>query len=109
MPGTNFRFGIDGLIGLVPGIGDLVTTILSSYIIWEARRLGLPRWKVARMVGNVAFDAVIGVVPLIGDAADVLFKANRRNMRILRDHLDAEDLRASGVVEAEFRVVERPR
>ena len=101
LPGTNIRFGIDGIIGLVPGIGDLVTTALSSYLIWEARRLGLPRWKIARMVGNVAFDTVIGVVPLIGDAADVLFKANRRNMRIIRDHLDVEDRRDRGVVDAD--------
>lgn len=109
VPGTNIRFGIDGLIGLVPGIGDLVTTALSSYLIWEARRLGLPRWKIARMIANVAFDTVVGIVPVIGDAADVLFKANRRNMRIIRDHVAAEDRRRSGVVDAEFRVVEPRR
>ncbi len=109
LPGTNIRFGLDGIIGLVPGIGDLVSTALSSYIIWEARRLGLPGWKIARMIGNVAFDAVIGVVPLVGDAADVLFKANRRNMRILREHLDDRSLARRGVVDAEFRVVERAR
>lgn len=107
VPGTNIRFGIDGIIGLVPGIGDLVTTALSSYLIWEARRLGLPRWKIARMIGNVAFDTAIGVVPLLGDAADVLFKANRRNMRIIRQHIEGEDRERSGVVDADFRVVER--
>lgn len=109
LPGTNFRFGIDGVIGLVPGIGDLVSTALSSYIIWEARRLGLPRWKIARMIGNVAIDAAVGVVPFLGDAADVIFKANRRNMRILRDHLHRESLDARGVIDAEYRVVERTR
>ena len=109
LPGTNIRFGLDGIIGLVPGIGDLVTTALSSYIIWEARRLGLPGWKIARMIGNVAFDAAIGIVPLLGDAADVLFKANRRNMRILREHLEHQSRDARGVIDADYEVVERRR
>ena len=89
----------------MPGIGDLVTTAMSTYLIWEARRLGLPRWKIARMIGNVAFDGVIGVVPVLGDAIDVLFKANRRNMRIIREHIDAEDRRASGVIDVDYKVV----
>lgn len=109
LPGTNIRFGLDGIIGLVPGIGDLVSAALSSYIVFEARRLGLPRRKLARMVGNVAFDAAIGIVPFLGDAADVLFKANRRNVRILREHLEAQDRQERGVVDANYRVVERPR
>ena len=109
VPGTNIRFGLDGIIGLVPGIGDVVTTALSTYLIWEARRLGLPRWKIARMIGNVAFDGAIGIVPVIGDAFDVLFKANRRNMRIIREHLEREDRAAQGVIDADWRVVERGR
>ena len=88
IPGTNQRVGIDALLGLVPGIGDLVSTALASYLIWEARQLGLPRWKIARMIGNVAADTVLGAVPLAGDVFDVFFRANRRNMRILRDHLE---------------------
>ena len=109
LPGTNIRFGLDGIIGLVPGIGDLVSTALSSYLIWEARRLGLPRWKIARMIANVAFDGAVGIVPFVGDAFDVLFKANRRNMRIIREHLEAEDRRDRGVIDADYRVVERSR
>lgn len=109
VPGTNIRFGIDGIIGLVPGIGDLVSMGLSSYLVWEARRLGLPRRKIMRMIGNVAFDTAIGAVPLLGDAADVLFKANRRNMRIIREHLEKEARNAPNVVDAEFDVVERRR
>jgi Domain of unknown function (DUF4112) len=97
IPGTNQRVGIDALLGLVPGIGDLVSTALASYLIWEARQLGLPRWKIARMIGNVAADTVLGAVPLAGDVFDVFFRANRRNMRILRDHLERTG--QSGVIE----------
>lgn len=118
IPGTKIRFGIDGIVGLAPGIGDLIGAALSSYIVWEARRLGLPRWKIARMVGNVGFQAVVGMVPFVGDAIDVMFRANRRNMRILREHF-ADDWRAaeagrgrpsSGpVIDADYRVVDRAR
>ena len=88
IPGTNRRVGFDAVIGLVPGIGDAISTILASYIIWEARQLGLPRWKIARMIGNVAADTALGAIPLAGDLFDVFFRANRRNMKILRDHLE---------------------
>jgi hypothetical protein len=88
IPGLNRRVGLDAIIGLVPGIGDAVSTLLASYIIWEARQLGLPRWKIARMVGNVAVDTAVGAIPLAGDLFDVAFKANRRNMKIVRDHLE---------------------
>jgi Domain of unknown function (DUF4112) len=88
IPGTNQRIGIDALLGLIPGVGDLVSTALSSYIIWEARQLGLPRWKIARMVANVAADTALGAIPFAGDVFDVFFRANRRNMRIVRDHLE---------------------
>lgn len=87
IPGTNVRFGIDALIGLIPVIGDVITTALSSWLIYEAKRLGVSRFALARMIGNVAIDGVIGAVPLVGDAFDVAFRANRRNMKILRDQL----------------------
>ena len=87
IPGTNRRFGMDAVIGLVPGIGDLLSALLASYIIWEARQLGLPRWKIARMVANVAFDTALGAVPIAGDVFDVFFKANQRNVRIIQDHV----------------------
>ncbi len=88
IPGTNQRIGLDALIGLVPGIGDLVSAALSSYIIWEARQLGLPRWKIARMIGNLAVDTAIGAIPVAGDVFDVFFRANKRNMRIVREHME---------------------
>ena len=87
IPGLNRRVGIDAIIGLVPGIGDAISTALASYIIWEARQLGLPRWKIARMIGNVAIDTAVGAIPLAGDAFDLVFKANVRNLRIIHEHL----------------------
>ena len=88
IPGTNIRFGIDALIGLVPGIGDAITTVMSLYIVSEARALGAPRLLIARMLANVALDGFVGAVPLVGDAFDVAFRANRRNMALLLDYLD---------------------
>lgn len=90
VPGTSIRLGADAAIGLVPGIGDLVTTLISAYIIREAHRLGAPRHLILRMVGNVALDGLIGAIPLAGDVFDVLWRANRRNVRLLRDHLARE-------------------
>jgi hypothetical protein len=90
LPGTNIRFGLDALIGLVPGIGDLISTVLSLFIVREARALGAPRLMVARMLANVALDGVIGAVPLVGDAFDVAWRANRRNVTMLQKHLARE-------------------
>jgi hypothetical protein len=87
IPGLNRRVGLDSVIGLVPGVGDAISAALASYIIWEARQLGLPRWKIARMIGNVAVDTALGAIPLAGDVFDIFFKANERNMRIIHDHL----------------------
>jgi hypothetical protein len=90
LPGTKIRYGIDGLIGLVPIIGDLLTTAISLWIVREARSLGAPRHVVARMLGNVALDGVVGLVPFAGDAFDVMFRANMRNMRILKKWMDKQ-------------------
>ena len=90
IPGTGIRFGADAVIGLVPGIGDAVTAALSAWIVYEAHRLGAPRHLIARMIANIAVDGLLGAVPLAGDAFDVLFRANRRNMRLLREHLERE-------------------
>jgi hypothetical protein len=87
IPGLNRSIGFDAVIGAVPLVGDAVSAALSSYIIWEARQLGLPRWKIARMLGNVALDTAIGAIPLAGDVFDVFFKANMRNLRIIHEHL----------------------
>jgi hypothetical protein len=88
VPGTEIRFGLDALIGLVPGIGDAITTVISLFIVSEARALGAPPWLIGRMIANVALDGIVGAVPLVGDVFDVAWRANRRNMALLRDYLD---------------------
>ena len=93
IPGTNLRFGFDALIGLVPGIGDAVTTAVSLWLVKEARALGAPAHLVARMLGNIAIDSVVGAVPLLGDAFDLVWKSNRRNLHLLRRHLEGKSSR----------------
>lgn len=88
IPGINRRVGMEAVIGLVPVIGDIAGMVISSYIVYEARRLGAPRWLIGRMALNVAFDGAVGVVPLAGDLFDAAFKANRRNVRLLRRWLE---------------------
>lgn len=83
IPGTRFHLGIDQIIGLVPGIGDLIGGVLSLYIIVEAWRLGVPRGLLARMGWNVAIDTLVGEIPLLGDLFDIAFKANIRNLALL--------------------------
>jgi uncharacterized protein DUF4112 len=90
VPGTNIRFGADAIIGLMPGIGDTITTALSAWIVYEAHKLGVPRRLLARMIANVALDGVVGTVPLAGDVFDVMWRANQRNVRLLREHLRAQ-------------------
>jgi hypothetical protein len=87
IPGTRFRLGIDQLIGLVPGIGDLIGGVLSLYIIVEASRMGVPRGLLARMGWNVAIDTLVGEIPILGDMFDIGFKANIRNQALLRGYL----------------------
>ena len=100
VPGLGLRFGADSIIGLIPGVGDAMSLGLSGYLVMEAHRLGAPASLLSRMVGHLLVDATIGAVPVAGDVFDVFYKANRRNMRLLRRHLD--ELRA-----AEARPVNR--
>ena len=90
VPGTNIRYGIDGLIGLIPVIGDIITTAISLWLVREARALGAPWHLTTRMLGNVALDGVVGMVPLAGDAFDVMFRANVRNVRMLKRWMDKQ-------------------
>jgi hypothetical protein len=88
IPGVNRKVGLDALVGLVPVVGDVVTAAMGAYIVWEARNLGLPKWKLWRMAANVALDTGIGAVPLVGDAFDLVFRSNTRNLRIVKRHLE---------------------
>jgi hypothetical protein len=87
IPGTGIRFGSDALLSLLPGLGPVVSTVISGYLIWEARRLGVSTGTVLRMIGNVGLDGLISAVPVAGAVGDVFFRANRRNMALLRRHL----------------------
>ncbi|MCX9145873.1 DUF4112 domain-containing protein [Erythrobacter sp. WG] len=89
IPGIRMPVGLDAVLGLVPVLGDVLAAAMGAYILWEARNLGLPKWKLARMGANVLFDTAIGAIPLIGDAADVLYRSNTKNLKILLRHLDA--------------------
>ncbi|WP_375509645.1 DUF4112 domain-containing protein [uncultured Nostoc sp.] len=87
IPLTGFRIGIDPIIGLVPGAGDLISTAFSAYIIFLATRFGIPRQDLAKMIFNVGLEAVVGTVPLVGDLFDAFYKSNIRNLAILEQHL----------------------
>jgi hypothetical protein len=87
IPGTRYRFGIDPILGLLPGGGDFASFLVSAYIIWEAAQLGAPQETLVRMLSNVLFDTVAGTVPVVGDLLDVTWKANSKNVALLEDHL----------------------
>jgi Domain of unknown function (DUF4112) len=103
LPGTNIRLGLDAIVGLVPVAGDVISGIISSYLIWEARQLGAPKWLIGRMMANTLLDTTIGAIPVVGDAFDILFRANMKNMALLRRHMEKRGLtRAVGpIIEGE--------
>src|SRR3954447_13092616 len=82
--GGGFRIGLDPIIGLIPGLGDLIGALVSSMIVLQAHRAGIPRSTLLRMVANVGIDAAIGTVPFVGDALDFAFKANQKNLELYR-------------------------
>jgi hypothetical protein len=88
IPGTGFRIGVDSIIGLIPGAGDLAGGAFSLYILLQAARMGVPRSLLARMGWNLAVDVVVGAIPLLGDVFDAGFKANLRNLALLERHVD---------------------
>ena len=89
VPGTGFRIGLDPIMGLIPGAGDLISTAFSAYIIFLATRFGIPRKDLGKMVFNIGLEAVVGTVPLVGDLFDAYYKSNIRNLAILEQHLTA--------------------
>ena len=96
LPGTNIRMGFDALLGMIPVIGDLISQAISSYLIWEAKRLGVSRLTLWRMIGNSAVDTVIGFIPFAGDAFDIAFRANTKNVALLRAHLEKQGYPSCG-------------
>ncbi len=88
IPGLRARIGLDALIGLLPGVGDTLGALLSSYILAEAARLGAPKSVLLKMSFNIALDALVGAVPVVGDFFDFVWKANQRNVELLADYLD---------------------
>lgn len=88
VPGINRKVGIDAIVGLVPVAGDVVTGALGLYLVWEARNLGMSKWQLGRMLGNVGFDTLLGAIPVAGDLFDFVYRSNSRNLKIIRKHLD---------------------
>ena len=88
IPGTKVGVGLDSVVGLIPVLGDAIAAALGAYLLWEARNLGLPKWKLWRMAGNIAFDAAVGAVPVAGDVFDFAFRSNSRNLKLVTRHLD---------------------
>jgi hypothetical protein len=96
IPRSNYRIGLEALVGLLPGIGDAIGAALGVYVLAEAARLSAPRSVLLRMAGNTALDALIGMIPLAGDLFDVAWRANTRNVRLLGRYLDAPQATARG-------------
>ncbi len=90
IPGTKFRIGLDPIIGLIPGAGDIVSTAFSAYIIYLATQIGISSQDLKQMIFNIGLEAVVGTVPLVGDLFDAYYKSNIRNLAILEQHLQNE-------------------
>jgi hypothetical protein len=88
IPGINRPVGLDVILDLIPGVGDIAGAALGAYIVWEAKNLGMSRWKIARMAGNVGIDFLLGAIPLIGAIPDFFFRSNTMNLKMIKRHLD---------------------
>lgn len=88
IPGTKRQIGLDVMLDLIPGIGPIAASALGAWLIWEARNLGLSKWQITRMGGNVGVDFLLGAIPFIGAIPDFFFRSNTRNLKIIKRHLD---------------------
>lgn len=88
VPGTNMRVGLDVVLDLIPVVGDVIAAAMGAWIVWEARNLGMSKWHLARMTGNVGFDFLLGAIPWVGAIPDFFFRSNTRNLRIVKRWLD---------------------
>ena len=90
IPGTGWKIGLDPIVGLIPGIGDLIGAVLSAYIVLEAARADVPGFTLVRMLANLGFDTLVGAVPAVGDLFDAAWKSNTRNVALLERHLSKQ-------------------
>jgi hypothetical protein len=88
IPGLNRRVGLDAILSLIPVAGSTAAAAIGSYLLWEARNLGLSKWQLARMGGNIGVDWALGMIPFVGAVPDFFFRSNSRNLRIIKRHLD---------------------
>jgi hypothetical protein len=105
IPGTNRQVGLDVILDLVPVVGDIAGAALGSYIVWEAKNLGMSKTQIARMAGNVGFDWLLGLIPFVGAIPDFFFRSNTRNVRIIKRHLDKHHA-ATATIDAPARPVD---
>lgn len=96
IPGTNIRFGMDAILGLIPGVGDMISLAISSFMVSTLAKNGASGMLLTRMVLNIVLDAIIGSIPILGDIFDIGFKANQRNMKLMRQHYQEGKHRGSG-------------
>ncbi|MFL6751618.1 MAG: DUF4112 domain-containing protein [Sphingomicrobium sp.] len=106
IPGINRPVGLDVILDLVPGIGDIAAAALGAYIVWEARNLGMSRWQISRMLGNVGIDFLLGLIPWIGAVPDFFFRSNSRNLKLIRRHLDKHHANTA-TIESSARPLDR--
>ena len=107
IPGTKQRIGLDVILDLLPIAGDLVGTVLGGWLVWEARNLGMSKWQLTRMAGNVGVDMLLGAIPFIGAIPDFFFRSNTRNLKIVRRHLDRHHP-STATIEGEVVPFSRP-
>lgn len=88
IPGTKRQFGLDVILDLIPGVGSIAAGGLGAWMLWEARNLGMTKWQMTRMAGNVGIDTLLGAIPFVGAIPDFFFRSNTRNLRIIKRHLD---------------------
>ena len=88
IPGINRPVGLDVILDFIPGVGPTIAAVMGSYLAWEARNLGMSKWQMARMAGNVGVDWLLGLIPFVGAVPDFFFRSNTRNLRIIKRHLD---------------------
>lgn len=103
VPGTRRKLGLDVVLDLIPVVGPTIAAAMGSYLIWEARNLGLSKWQMARMFGNVGTDWALGMIPWVGAIPDFFFKSNSRNLRLIKRHLDRHHPSTATIIDPRAR------